>query len=108
LRTSNDAELERVVKDLIDLGLEGIEVIHSDHDEALVRKYAGLAERFGLIKTGGSDFHGHNKEKVQLGWAGGRRIPGEMMGELVARVKEMSSMGVSPMHPEHGRDGHAT
>ena len=38
LRTENDAQLERVVKDLVDLGLAGIEVIHSDHDDAWVEK----------------------------------------------------------------------
>src|SRR5439155_20992662 len=38
LRTENDAQLERVVKDLVDLGLAGIEIIHSDHDAAWVEK----------------------------------------------------------------------
>src|SRR5262245_27394616 len=36
LRSTNDAQLERVVKDLADLGLTGIETIHSDHDDALI------------------------------------------------------------------------
>src|SRR5687767_3793067 len=35
LRTQTDAELERVIKDLVDLGIAGIEVMHSDHDEAV-------------------------------------------------------------------------
>src|SRR5687768_13570467 len=72
LRTTNDAQLERVVKDLVDLGLAGLEVIHSDHDDAWVAKCAALADRFGLIKTGGSDFHGANKKDIALGSARGR------------------------------------
>ena len=32
LRTDNDGQLDRVVKDLLDLGLAGIEVFHSDHN----------------------------------------------------------------------------
>ncbi len=36
LRNENDAQLERIVKDLMDLGLAGIEVIHSDHDAQLI------------------------------------------------------------------------
>src|SRR3954469_7467116 len=44
LRTENDAQLERTIKDLVDLGLAGIEVIHSDHDASLVEKYSRLAE----------------------------------------------------------------
>ena len=87
LRTQNDAQLERVVKDLVDLGLAGIEVIHSDHDDAWVAKCTALADRFGLIKTGGSDFHGSNKKDIPLGSARGRRIPREMFDALVAATK---------------------
>jgi predicted metal-dependent phosphoesterase TrpH len=86
LRYSNDAELERIVKDLVDLGLAGIEVIHSDHDGNLVEQYSGLAKRFGLLKTGGSDFHGRNKENIQLGMANGRRVPREFFDRLVEAV----------------------
>lgn len=75
LRPENDAQLERTVKDLVDLGLAGMEVIHSDHDAALFEKYSLLADRYGLLKSGGSDFHGTNKKDIQLGTARGRRIP---------------------------------
>jgi 3',5'-nucleoside bisphosphate phosphatase len=87
LRTENDAQLERVVKGLVDLGLVGIEVIHSDHDDAWVAKCSALADRFGLIKTGGSDFHGMNKKDISLGSARGRRIPREMFDALKERLK---------------------
>jgi len=88
LRTENDAQLERVIKDLLDLGLAGIEVIHSDHDAALVTKYTALADRFGLLKTGGSDFHGTNKKDIDLGSARGRRIPREWFDKLVERLEK--------------------
>lgn len=86
LRTGNDAQLECVVKDLADLGLAGLEIIHSDHDAAMVEKYARLADRFGLLKTGGSDFHGANKKDVRLGVANGRRIPRELYDRLLERL----------------------
>ena len=86
LRTQNDAQLERVVKDLVDLGLAGLEVIHSDHDDAWVQKCAALADRFGLIKTGGSDFHGTNKKDISLGLARDRRIPRAMFDALRERL----------------------
>jgi 3',5'-nucleoside bisphosphate phosphatase len=88
LRTENDAQLERIIKDLADLGLAGVEVIHSDHDAALVEKYAALADRFGLLKTGGSDFHGSNKKDIPLGSAKGRRIPREFFDTLKAQLKD--------------------
>jgi len=86
LRTSNDAELERVIKDLIDVGLAGIEVIHSDHDDVLVTKYNQLAERYNLLKTGGSDFHGPTVKDIQLGNARGRKIPRRFFDDLVGRL----------------------
>ena len=93
LRTGNDAELERVVKDLVDLGLVGLEVIHSDHDAALVEKYTRLADRYKLLKTGGSDFHGTNKKDIQLGSANGRRIPREFLDRLLERHRELRRAG---------------
>jgi 3',5'-nucleoside bisphosphate phosphatase len=86
LRTENDAQLERTIKDLADLGLAGIEVIHSDNDAAMVEKYSKLAERYKLLKTGGSDFHGTNKTDITLGTANGRRIPREFFDALVERL----------------------
>jgi predicted metal-dependent phosphoesterase TrpH len=91
LRTENDAQLERVAKDLLDLGLIGLEVIHSDHDAALVEKYTQLADRLGLLKTGGSDFHGTNKKDIELGLARGRRTPREFYDRLVERHRELLS-----------------
>lgn len=86
LRTENDAQLNRVVKDLVDLGLAGIEVIHSDHDDAWIAKCGALADRYGLLKTGGSDYHGSNKKDINLGTARGRRIPREMFDRLTEKL----------------------
>jgi len=86
LRTENDAQLERIIKDLVDNALDGLEIIHSDHDAALVEKFTKLADRFGLLKTGGSDFHGSNKKDIQLGAASGRKIPRAMFDALRDRL----------------------
>lgn len=85
LRTANDAQLERVVKDLVDLGLAGLETIHSDHDADQVEKYTALAGRYNLLTTGGSDFHGTNKKDISLGTARGRKVPRAFFDALVAR-----------------------
>jgi predicted metal-dependent phosphoesterase TrpH len=110
LRTANDGELERVVKDLFDLGLVGIEVIHSDHDAALVDKYTQLAHRLGLITTGGSDFHGSNKKDIELGSARGRRVPRafydqliEKHGELSAHEPSFRNLSLGELSPPAGR-----
>jgi 3',5'-nucleoside bisphosphate phosphatase len=86
LRTTNDAQLERAVKDLVDLGLAGIEVFHSDHDDAWVEKTRSFAKRYNLLTTGGSDFHGTNKKHIPLGNAHGNQVPREMFDALVAAL----------------------
>jgi len=62
------ADLEDFVASLMDAGLQGIEVFHSEHGPADCAEYAGTARRFGLIETGGSDYHGDAKPAVQLGY----------------------------------------
>jgi predicted metal-dependent phosphoesterase TrpH len=92
LRTTNDAQLERVLKDLVDLGLEGLEVLHSDHTPALVEKYSDLADRYHLLKSGGSDFHGANKKDIPLGLANHRHIPRPWMDAIIERAATRKSI----------------
>lgn len=51
------------VEELILYGLDGIEVWHPDNSEAQREHYIGLAEQYGLVMTGGSDFHGWRGEE---------------------------------------------
>ena len=60
-------KLKPCVADLVGMGLKAIEVLHSDHSLENVAFYTGLAEKYGLAQTGGSDFHGLNKPKISLG-----------------------------------------
>ena len=81
LKYGNLAQLERIVRGLVDHGLEGIEAYHSDHTDRQVRQYLDLAKRFGLAVTGGSDFHGPVKPQVRLGIP---RVPISMIEERFA------------------------
>jgi predicted metal-dependent phosphoesterase TrpH len=53
-----NATAHRTVTHLVDVGLDGFEVWHPSHDDTLVEYYRNLADRFGLLTSGGSDFHG--------------------------------------------------
>jgi len=46
------------LQDFVKAGLDGLEVWHPDHADWQIMELTNLAERFGLLKTGGSDFHG--------------------------------------------------
>ncbi len=50
-----------VVYTAIAAGVDGIEVWHPDHNQANVEHYQELAQKNGLLVTGGSDCHGGRK-----------------------------------------------
>lgn len=49
---------DSILGELVELGLDGLEVVHSEHDHAAQARYDRLAEEHGLLKSGGSDCHG--------------------------------------------------
>lgn len=62
-----ESVLLSLITGLKDAGLIGIEVKYSNHtpkDEAYV---AELAQQYGLLPSGGSDFHGTNKPAIDMG-----------------------------------------
>jgi len=57
---------DRMIPELADAGLFGLEADHEDHTPDERAHVRALAERLGLVVTGSSDFHGTHKT-VQLG-----------------------------------------
>ena len=62
-----DSELEALVKRLKDHGLMGIEAEYSTYSLDDSRKIRRLAQKYHLLLSGGSDFHGANKNNIDLG-----------------------------------------
>ncbi len=60
-------QLDSAITNLMGEGLRGIEVYWTKHNPDEREQYRALAERHGLIATGGSDFHGSNKPEIELG-----------------------------------------
>ena len=48
-------------------GLDGVEVDHQDHDSETRIRLRALADEFGLLATGSSDYHGTGKLDHELG-----------------------------------------
>lgn len=46
------------IEEIVKLGVDGIEVYYPHHDEIAINKYLGIANKYNLLVTGGSDFHG--------------------------------------------------
>lgn len=49
---------DTILKNLINLGVDGIEVIHSSHKKYQQKFYANIVNQYCLLTSGGSDFHG--------------------------------------------------
>lgn len=72
---------DRLLKRLVAAGLAGLECWHPEHDARTSEECLRAAERFELVPTGGSDFHGHG-ERVPLGTV---TVPLRTVDELEAR-----------------------
>lgn len=76
-----DKSMEDIIKALIRDGIQGIEAYHSDHTRKDENDLKGLAEKYNLLITGGSDCHGFGKKEVLIGKV---KIPYELVEKLKA------------------------
>lgn len=82
-----------LIPELIEAGLEGIEVYYPDHTPQLTLHYMRLAEQYNLLMTGGTDFHGTAvASKAPLG---SQYVPVEVVDKLKARHTEKQRAGAS-------------
>ena len=70
LKVPHGKTFESEIAKLADQGLAGLEVYSSCQSLEEASYYKEVANRFDLVVTGGSDFHGGNKAAVELGWMG--------------------------------------
>ncbi len=50
---------DELVEQICSSGIEGLEVFYPQHNEEDTQRYMEMAERHGLLVSGGSDFHGY-------------------------------------------------
>jgi len=82
-------DLMSVLPQLREAGLNAIEVYHSDHMPADTQLYLSLAKEYGLLRTGGSDFHGATKPDLELGRGRGGNL--EIPSDVVEQLRAASS-----------------
>jgi predicted metal-dependent phosphoesterase TrpH len=51
-----------ILKELIEAGVDGIEVYHPSHSPQHIKFYKGIVNEYFLLESGGSDFHGGKRE----------------------------------------------
>ncbi|MFI5181099.1 MAG: PHP domain-containing protein [Thermoanaerobaculia bacterium] len=86
---------ERIVAQGVEAGLDGLEVLHTDHNGAAVGEFARLADRYRLLRSAGSDFHG----TVEPGKGVGTCRLGEAEWDLLvsAAVRRRADAGRPPV-----------
>jgi predicted metal-dependent phosphoesterase TrpH len=87
MRCLDPDHLEFCLSRLKDLGLDGIEVKHSDHTPADSESLEKLAQRLNLLPTGGSDYHG-SRAPIDLG---NQKVPFSYYERLKERASRTSS-----------------
>ncbi len=60
-------QLDALFGELVPLGLMGIEVFYPEHTKDQISLYKGLTQKHDLLVTGGSDYHGIEADKVEIG-----------------------------------------
>lgn len=100
LKLSSYEQVDGLVRELADSGLDGIEAIYSRHSVIERVSYARIATHHGLLVTGGSDFHGTYKPDISLiTGLGDLEVPYELLEALKARAANHS-------RPSHADEVH--
>lgn len=85
VRFPKDKNIRDLLGDLKDAGLVGLECYYSLHTDEETKMYLDLADEFGLVATGGSDYHGGNKPEISVGTGlGNLRVPMNCAAALLA------------------------
>ena len=84
-----DDERRQMIREAKDAGLLGLEGLYSTYDKDQQETVFAFAKEFGLICTGGSDYHGENKPGIHLGTGmGDLAVPYEMLERLKETAKK--------------------
>lgn len=74
-------EMDRRLRRLMEFGVEGVEAFYSGFSAKIQSEVLGLAEKYNLYVTAGSDYHGGNK-MISLGWTNLEEMPEAPAGLL--------------------------
>ena len=90
LNIENDQKLDALLQNLIKIGLAGIEVYYPGHSPQQIQQYTELAGKYGLLITGGTDFHGSITPEIKMGsGTGDLFVPYNLYKELMNANKRL-------------------
>ena len=90
LHIPSQHQLDALLAELVQWGLMGIEVYYPEHTEDQISLYKDLAKKHALLVTGGSDYHGIEADKAEIGIGLGDM---RLSYSLVEAMKEALDLG---------------
>ena len=80
-------QMHRIALELKDVGLDGIEAYYPLHTPTQTRTALQIATDFGLLVSGGSDYHGSRFKRVELGVGyGNLNVPDDLLEPIRSAV----------------------
>lgn len=81
-------ELRTFLDEAVPAGLDAMEVYYSTYDEETTRKAVKIAEEYGILPSGGSDYHGENKPHIAMGSGKGNLAIPAQWAEALWKIAE--------------------
>ncbi len=89
LKITEKAELFKKLDELVEVGLDGIEVFYSGHSPEFTKMLLEYVEQRKLVMSGGSDFHGEAKPEIKpVVGTGNLNIPPDIVKGLDAFYRQ--------------------
>lgn len=83
LKGYSDIEAHARLEELKGWGLDGMEYYYPSFSQEDTLRCAEFVEHFGFLKSGGTDFHGENREHIELGVGEGDfSVPDEVLEKM--------------------------
>lgn len=85
----NNEEIESEIKYLISIGLDGVERYYPSFNEDDYKFLDYLIEKYDLIFSGGTDYHGANRPEIKIGTGKNNNlfIPYEVYTGIISKLK---------------------
>ena len=90
--THSSGEMSQIIGQLVQIGLDGLEVYYPTHSSAVRRKLLKIAKRYGMILSGGSDYHGSIRPGTDLAGAKNVVVPAEILVQMKTRWTEQQKL----------------
>lgn len=84
----NEEELRVFLPKAKERGLDGMETVYSEYSDEEIALSRSIAAEYGLLESGGSDFHGTNKPHISLGCGtGSLEVPASFAEKIIEAIR---------------------